>query len=202
MSGVARIFVVASLAMLAAGCAATRVATHGVGSRTPVCENSAQSDAALVLWGTAWRENQKDRAHREAMADRAIRRFFAGSSCFASAEVVNAIGGRSAIGVSDADVLKWARTANRAYTKIVVLRVEELGPLFIVHPSPVLWEGGTEVLLRARMLDASTSALDRDVAVHWKNSGPFVLKGQWTLEEDMHAALRTIFGRERSGVRR
>lgn len=194
----ARMCAVVSLAVLAAGCAATRVATHGVGSGAPVCESSAQADA-LILWGTAWRANQKDSARREQMADRAIRRFFAGSSCFASAEVMNAIGGRSAIGVSDAEVLKWARADRRAYSKIVVLRVEELGPLLVVHPSPVLWEGGTEVMLRARVLDAPTAALDRDVAVHWKNSGPFVLKGQWTLEEDMHAALRAMFGRERSG---
>lgn len=201
MVGFARIFAVASLAMLAAGCAATRVATHGVGSRAPVC-SSAQSDTALVLWGTAWREDQKDRADREAMADRAIRRFFAGSSCFGSAELANVIGGRPAIHLSDAEVLKWARSANRAYTKIVVLRVEELGPLIVIHPSPVLWEGGTEVVLRARVLDAATAALDRDVAVRWKSGGAFVLKGQWTLEEDMHAALRTIFGNERSGGRR
>jgi hypothetical protein len=43
------------------------------------------------------------------------------------------------------------------------------------------------------VLNARTSALEADVTSHWKNSGAFVLKGTKTLEQDMQAALASVF---------
>lgn len=76
---------------------------------------------------------------------------------------------------------------------ICTVRVEELEPLVIIYPSPVLWEGGTGVVLRVRGLNARTSALEADVTSHWKNSGAFILKETKTLEQDLQAMLASVF---------
>jgi hypothetical protein len=102
--------------------------------------------------------------------------------------------GREAVGLSDAEALKFAISTGGQYGKVILVRVEELGPLVIIHPSPILWQGGTEVVLRVRVLNANTSALETDITIHRKDSGAFVLKGTKTLEQDLQAALASVFG--------
>jgi hypothetical protein len=58
----------------------------------------------------------------------------------------------------------------------------------------ILWEGGTEVVLRIKVLNINTSALEMDIAIHWKDSGAFVLKGTKTFEQDLQAELSFVFG--------
>ena len=175
------------------GCATTQVTTHAVGKRPPLCQGQAAPQTALILWGTAWRDNQKQVALREEMASRAISQFFDTSSCYSKVEVLKLAAGREAVGLSDVEALKFAASTGRQVDHVIFLRVEELGPLVMIHLSPVLWEGGTEVVLRVRVLNANTSALEADITTHWKDSGPFVLKGTRTLEQDLKAALASIF---------
>ena len=191
---VAELLVVTLAIFTLGGCAATRVTTHVVGNRPPLCQAQATSQTALILWGTAWRENQKEVALREEMASRAITRYFNTSLCFSKVEVLKSAAGREAVGLSDAEALKFVASTGGRYDKVILVRVEELGPLVIIYLSPILWEGGTEVVLRVRVLNVNTSALETDVAVHWKNSGAFVLKGTKTLERDLQAALASVFG--------
>jgi hypothetical protein len=58
----------------------------------------------------------------------------------------------------------------------------------------ILWEGGTEVVLRFKVLIINTSALETDIAIQCKDSGAFVLKGTKTLEQDLQAELSFVFG--------
>jgi hypothetical protein len=175
-------------------CATTHVTTHVVGNRPPLCQAQTTSQTALILWGTAWRENQKEAVRREEMASRAIAQYFNASSCFSKVEVLKSAAGREAVGLSDAEILKFAMSTGNQYGKVILVRVEELGPLVIIHPSPILWEGGTEVVLRLRVLNVNTSALETDITIHWKDGGAFVLKGNKTLEQDLQAALASAFG--------
>ena len=176
------------------GCASTQVTTHVVGNRPPLCQAQAIPQTALILWGTAWRADQKEAARREGMASRAIAHYFNTSSCFSKVEVLKFAAGREAVGLSDDEALKFAVSTGAQYGKVILVRVEELGPLVIIYPSPILWEGGTEVVLRVRVLNAHTSVLETDITIHWKNSGAFVLKGTQTLEQDLQAALAVVFG--------
>jgi len=176
------------------GCAVTQLTTHAVGIKPPLCQEQQTYKTALVLWGPAWRENQKEAAFREEMASRAIERFFQDSSCYSKVEVLKSVAGRPAVGLSDAEALQLAASLNSHYDKIIFVRVEELGPLVVIYLAPILWEGGTEVVLRVRVLHADTSALETDIAIHWKKSGAFVLKGTKTLEQDLQAALASAFG--------
>ena len=192
--GIAEQLVVTLAILTFSGCATTQVITHVVGNRHPLCQAQATAQTALVLWGTAWRDNQKEVALREKMASRGIAQYFNASSCFSKVEVLKLAAGREAVGLSDPEALKFAISTGRQYGKVILVRVEELGPLVIIHPSPLLWEGGTEVVLRIRVLNAHTSALETDIAIHWKNSGAFVLKGTKTLEQDIQAALASVFG--------
>ena len=175
------------------GCATTTLTTHVVGKKPPLCQIRASSQTALVLWGTAWRENQKEVALREEMASRAISQFFKTSSCYSKVEVQRLASGHEAIGLSDTEALEYARSTGVQYDKVIIVRVEELGPLLMFYLSPILWEGGTEVVLRVRELDVNTSALEADISTHWKDGGAFVLKGTRTLELDLQAALASVF---------
>lgn len=178
---------------MAGGCATTKIVTHTAGAKPPLCQAQEASQTALILWGAVWRENQKETELREEMASRAIAGFFKTSHCYSAVTVLKAPDGRDAVGLSDVEAMKFAASSGSHYDKIVVLRVEELGPFIIIHPSPVLWEGGTEVALRVRALNANTSALEADISIHWKESGAFVLKGTKTLEQDLQSALGSIF---------
>jgi hypothetical protein len=186
-----RTLAIVSVIVTLAGCATTRLTTHAVGNKPPLCQAQALPETALVLWGTAWRENQKEVALREGMASRAISQFF--NTSFPKVDVLKLAAGREAVGLSDTEALKFAASTGVQYEKVILVRVEELGPLLIIYPSPVLWEGGTEVVLRVRVLNANTSALETDIAIHWKDSGAFVLKGTKTLEQDLQAALSSVF---------
>jgi hypothetical protein len=188
-----RTLAIVSVIVTLVGCATTRLTTHAVGNKPPLCQAQALPEIALVLWGTAWRENQKEVALREGMASRAISQFFNTSLCYSKVNVLKLAAGREAVGLSDAEALRFAASTGVQYEKVILVRVEELGPLLIIYPSPALWEGGTEVVLRVRVLNANTSALEADIAIHWKDSGAFVLKGTKTLEQDLQAALTSVF---------
>ncbi len=68
--------------------------------------------------------------------------------------------------------------------------VRELGPRLIVGV-PVIVEGGTEVLIDVRVLDAATSESMATTRTLWRNGGTFVIKGVKTLDQDMSAALKS-----------
>ena len=184
-SGVAGILVLGLF-----GCAATQFTTHATGLKAPLCRTQA-GQTALVLWGTAWRDNQKEAQAREEMASRAISRFFSASSCYAKVAVLRSAAGRDAMTLSDA--LKFAATLPEGHGKVVLLRVEELGPFISLYLSPVLWEGGTEVLLRVRVLDAGSGSLETDLDARWKYGGAFYLRGARALEQDLQTALGSVF---------
>ena len=191
----ALIILLIALAIIAlVGCASTKVTMHVVGKKPPLCRTQSSSQTALVFSGTAWRENQKEVALREEMASRAISRFFKTSSCFAKAEVQRLVSeNEEAIALSDTDILEYARSSGEHYDKVIIVRVEELGPFLVFYLSPILWEGGTEVVLRVRVLDVKTSTLEANISTHWKDSGAFVIKGTKTLEQDLQAALDSVF---------
>jgi len=107
--------------------------------------------------------------------------------------VLKLAAGREAVDLSDVEALRYAASTGGRHDQVILVRLEELGPLVMIYLSPVLWEGGTEVVLRVRVLDANTSALEADITTHWKNGGAFVLKGTKTLGQDLEAALASVF---------
>ena len=137
----------------------------------------APSLSTLVLWTAKWRPDQKDVLEREAAAWHGIQRFFIGSSCFGKTEI------RSGEGMP-ADAASFGR--------VIAITVRELGPVLRIGlPVPV--EGGTEVIMEIRILDARTREPLADLRTHWQNGGAFVIKGVGTLEQDMAAALGAVF---------
>jgi len=178
------------LATMLAGCAATTVNVYpGVlPDAAPAC-----GGAALVLWGPAWRANQKEPAAREAIADLALRQFLAENACFAATTLRRQVGDRAALALADGEAIAEARAAVPPLDKVVLVRVEELGPLVNLHLGLVLVDGATEVRLRVRILAVATGAVTHDRAVHWTNGGPYVVKGVASLQQDMVEALKAGF---------
>ncbi|TMG72803.1 MAG: hypothetical protein E6H75_14770 [Betaproteobacteria bacterium] len=191
-TGTAAPWVAGLLALGLVGCATTQFTTHASGFKTPLCRSQA-GQSALVLWGTAWRDDQKEAHAREEMASRAISRFFGSSSCYAKVAVLRSAADRDAMTLSDAEALKFAATLPERHAKIVLLRVEELGPFIVIYLSPILWSGGTEVVLRIRVLDAGSGALETDLDARWSYGGAFYLRGARALEQDLQTALGSVF---------
>jgi hypothetical protein len=164
-------------AVLLAGCASTSVDTTGTGAGQRLCQDSGEKLSALVLWSARWRPEQKDALEREAAVYRGIERYFDRSSCFT----------RTEIRAGDAPPADRA-----AYDRVVLVTVRELGPVVRLFASPALVDGGTEVVLEARVFGRAAAPL-ADVRTHWQNGGPWVLKGTASLEHDMYAALDAVF---------
>jgi hypothetical protein len=154
-----------------AGCASTKVETTGPAVR-PLCRADA---TATVVWAPKWRADQKDVEEREAAAYRGIERFFAESRCFAKVVIIRDDG----------------RVLDLGGDRFVAIRVRELGPVVRIG-SPVVVEGGTEVVLELKVLDARTLEVLADLRTHWQNGGPGVIKGVAKLDEDMRAALAAV----------
>jgi hypothetical protein len=74
----------------------------------------------------------------------------------------------------------------------VLLTVRELGPVVRIG-SPSLLEGGTEVVVDVKAFNNVTGAHLVDLRMHWRDGGPFVIKGVGTLAQDMTDALRATF---------
>lgn len=163
-----------------AGCASTSV-TLTPPQPPAVCDRHA---SALVLWAPQWRADQKDVAEREAAAGSGLRRYFATAGCFAAA-TVQRFGG-------DAAAVVGALPPDRRqrFTKLVAVRVLELGPVVKLLSSALLVEGGTVVELEITEYDAATFGEVRRFTAAWRHGGPGVVKGVGGLPDDMASALR------------
>jgi hypothetical protein len=179
-------------AMLAAlaGCANMQVDNSGSTSREPLCQRSGEAVPALVLWQAQWRANQKEPALREEAARRGIERFFAESGCFTPAQVRQTLAGqRAGASLSPAEVRDLAMAEPVPAQRAVFISVRELGPVLKLLSSLALVDGGTEVVLDFKIMATQTGETLGDFRTHWRNGGPWVIKGVATLEDDMVSAL-------------
>ncbi len=175
------ISLVTLFALLLSGCASTEVRLSP-SPQLPVCDRSA---VALVLWAPQWRLDQKDVAAREEAAASGLSNFFAGSGCFARAEL------RRVNILSPSVVNSELDASNAQFDTVVTVAVRELGPVVKLLSSASLVEGGTEVVLLITARELRSSNKPREFTVHWRNGGPGVVKGIASLPSDMSAALRS-----------
>lgn len=171
--------VILSCAILA-GCAST-VVTLTPSPQAPVCDRTA---TALVLWAPQWRADQKDVAAREAAAASGLSSFFAGSGCFARAEL------RRVSDLSPAAVSSAVAASGGQFNTVVSIAVREFGPVVKLLSSAAVMEGGTEVVLQIGARSPQAGGPAREFTVHWRNGGPGVVKGVASLPDDMGSALR------------
>jgi hypothetical protein len=167
---------------LLAGCASRAVVTLTPSPQAPVCDRAA---TALVLWAPQWRPDQKDVAAREEAAAAGLSAFFAGSGCFARTEL------RRTGDLGAATVASASAAAGGPFGSVVTIAVRELGPVVKLFSSAGLVEGGTEVVLQVSARSAQPPGPAREFTVHWRDGGPWVVKGVASLPADMSAALRS-----------
>lgn len=175
-----------------AACTSVSTTHHRAGEMRGICQPQVVDAAALVMWGAAWREDQKSPGEREIMAERGMRAFFDKGACFQKVDIVSAVRGRSPLTLSDVDMLRWTRAQPGNYGTLIQVRLEELTPRLAIRPSLILWEGGTEVQLRVRVLDVATMRLIADRSLRWSRSGGYALRGTGSLDDDMRAALEEV----------
>jgi hypothetical protein len=185
----------ACFALLLCGCATTKLDTHVSGDAPPLFQGGDLQGKLIVLWGTAWRKNQKEGERREDIAFQAISEFF--NEPGKDVVVQKTVDGKSAVTLSDFQIVQSDEVKKGEFRKIIVLRLEELGPTLSFYLSPILWQGSTDIFFRVRVLDPANISLGSDVSVHWVKGGPFVLRGTSTLKEDLKSALSTIFEKAR-----
>ncbi|MFO1319510.1 MAG: hypothetical protein U1F52_07845 [Burkholderiales bacterium] len=142
--------------------------------------------SALVLWEPQWRTDQKEPARREVAAEQGIRDFVSRSGCLRAVDLRRFDTGSTA--PTDAMLLDLARQASPAPDRLVRIVVRELGPR-LIFGLPVIVEGGTEVVVDVRVLDARSARSMASARTQWRHGGPFVIKGVRSLPQDMSAAL-------------
>lgn len=165
--------------VLLVACATTTVTLHP-SPQAPVCNASS---AALVLWASHWRPDQKDVSAREEAAAAGLKGFLAGSRCFARAQL------RRVKELAPATVRDALDSEREVVPRVVGVEVRELGPVVKLLSSAALIEGGTEVVLRIVEYSPRSAAEVRQFVVHWTNGGPGVVQGVAGLAADMQSAL-------------
>jgi hypothetical protein len=170
---------------LLAGCASTKIETTGAPLKEPLCQAGKPSLSTLVYWGTKWRPDQEEPSLREAAALRGIQDFLSRSGCL-SVVAVNRLNTEQVL-ASNEELIRLASSSNPKPQRVLLVVVRDLGPRLLVG-IPVIVEGGTEVLVDVRVLDATTSESLATTQTLWRNGGTFVIKGVKTLDQDMSAA--------------
>jgi hypothetical protein len=178
------------LGLWLSGCASTHFQSTGEAPQQPLCQGLNEQASALVFWGPKWRPDQKNVPFREAAAQRGIERFFSASKCFAQVRIIRKIGDRESIDLSPEEVSALAGAYGNTPGQLLFITVRELGPIVKLFSSLALVEGGTDVVLEIRAVSPSTGQTITNFTAHWRNGGPWVIKGVKTLEQDMASALQ------------
>lgn len=175
------------LPFIVAGCASTTVEITGTPLQQPLCRPQDAPRSVAVYWQPRWRADQKEPAVREALARRGIEQFLAQSRCLVTAELTRL---PDDTGIpSDQELVRRAAKAPQPVDRLIHIVVRELGPRLLIG-LPVIVEGGTEVVVEVRVLNAATSASLADTRTQWRHGGTFVIKGIGSLDSDLSAALR------------
>jgi hypothetical protein len=174
------------VAWFAAGCATTTVETSGSALGQPLCRPGDAPLPVALVWLPQWRADQKEPAVREALAQRGIESFIAQHACLALAGSRH-LGAASGV-PTDQELLQLADGMAPRPQRVLLVVVRELGPRLAVG-APVVVEGGTEVVIEVRVLDATTAQRLADARTQWRNGGTFVVKGIASLDADMRSAL-------------
>jgi hypothetical protein len=174
----------ASFLLVLAGCATTTIETSGMRLQRSLCIDGTDSLPVAIYWRTQWRADQKEPQVREELAQKGIKRFIERHACLNVKEFEFLSAGPEQY--SNQTLVQQATQAGA--DQIVLVVVRELGPKLLIGV-PYIVKGGTEVVIEVRVLSAATSAPMAEMRTHWENGGTFVVKGLWTLEEDMSAAL-------------
>lgn len=180
------------------GCASTTIDVTGQTLKAPLCgsASASASTSVAVLWGPLWRSDQKEPPLREAAALKGIQQFFATQRCLKDVAIQRIAIPAQAEPLSDAALLDMAKALTPHADKVILIVVRELGPKLRIG-LPTLVEGGTEVVVEVRVVDAQRQAHPAQAQflaqVHWQKGGPFYVKGVKSLDQDMQAALASVF---------
>jgi hypothetical protein len=178
------------VALVLSGCASTHIQITGQAPKQPLCQSLSEQASALVFWGPKWRPDQKEPARREAFAQHGIEQFFSTSKCFAKAKVIRKVGDRESIDLPPAEISTLAAACEGVPSHVLFITVRELGPILKISSAPPFVEGGTDVVLDIRAVSPPTGQTATDFTIHWRNGGPWAIKGVATLEQDIASALQ------------
>lgn len=179
------------------GCASTTISSTGMPMQQPLCSSPSQvaadtSVSVAVLWGPWWRPDQKEPPLREAAALKGIQQFFATQRCVTDVAIQRIAIPAQREQLSDTALLDMAKALSPHTDRAILIVVRELGPKLRIG-LPTLVEGGTEVVVDVRVVDARRQVSEAVVQTHWQKGGPFYVKGVKTLDQDMQAALASVF---------
>ncbi len=187
-----RAFPVLLTGLLLSGCASTTLSTYPAVGPGGLC-NGGSLGTLAVLPEAAWRADQKEPEERQRMAEAAIRRVFESIPC-ASLDPPGGIA-PFADWSAQAESQLTAEYWSKGVDTVVVIRMEELGPLLEVTFSlPFLWSGANEADFRMRVLATRTSEVLQDLRVRRVTRGVFNIRPASWSEEELEAGLRAVIG--------
>ncbi len=191
------LFSIMIMALSIAGCASTSIKIYRAAGKPTICDGKNEGLGHIVILPeTAWRNDQKEPAKREAMALEEIKNAFQDFPC----GNLSAPGGiryfSSWSGKPESELLK--QFSFEGIDTIILLRIEEFTPyLYVTFSLPVLWSGSNESDFRIRMLSVKTGDVLTDMRVRRSTGGPFNIRpAEWSRDE-FRAALQGIIGKEK-----
>jgi len=186
-----QVFAATVLSCAVAGCSSIAVSYHAAGVEPPLFKPKDSGGKIIVYWGTAWRANQKEPSRREALAAKGIAEFFSSNLRWETLHISRSIAGRGALLATDTEAISEAKTAGAE--RVLIIRIEELGPNLMFYLSPILWRTENEVLFHVRAINCQTGQVEADVSTRWVRGGPFTLLGADSLPVDFAGALKAVF---------
>ena len=177
-------------ALLLPACTSVSIKQYAVGTPPPLCREQAPREKLIVYWGTAWRADQKEIPFRDRIAAREIEAFFRQDPCYELLDIATRVDQTKVLLVEESRVIEAAR--RQGADRLLLIRLEELGPNLMVYLSPILWQTKNEVLVRVRSLDVGSGEIESDVTIHWMRGGPFTAHGAKELPIDLRGALHSI----------
>ena len=187
----------ARLSVLAAALAASACASGPPGPETviaeaPLCAPGVQLGKVVVAPLTRWRQDQKEPAVREAIAQRALEAVLPAMPCASSVKVLAVAADAQA---ESALPRQRLRARNR-----VAHPDRRTWPVMVVS-FPALWSTWSDVKFTLDAIDVETGALLRSIAHHRQKGGAFEARGLEPLQGEMEQALRDVIWRRALAAR-
>jgi len=173
------------------GCNNVKVKHYIVGKKPPICSKSYGNQKSIIYWGTAWRDDQKEKDLREKYIEDGIRDFFNKDNCFKVVKILRESNGKDSLLATDYELINKAKKDK--IDKIVKFRIEELGPNLYISLSPILWGTENEVTINTKILNVKTDKIESDITTNWKRGGAYTINGSKKLPTDFQSALERIF---------
>ena len=139
----------------------------------------------LIIWSTAFRDNQKDISQRLSYIKDGLK------EKFRAYDNIDIAHDNNILLETDVDIFNKSKMQN--YDETIILRFEEIGPNIKLYLSPILWSTENTIILRYKVYNINNMKIKTNTSYSQFRGGPFTLHSAEELPIDIKNALDEIF---------